>query len=271
MTEPSTEQRAERGTEPPLPEHVARNRAAWDRWADDYVANGERNWASSEPTWGIFGIPETEVHLLPQELEGRDTIELGCGTAYVSAWLARRGARPVGIDNSERQLETARRLQREHRLEFPLIHGNAESVPLPDASFDLVISEYGAAIWADPYAWIPEAARLLRPGGDLVFLGNGTLLMLTVPDQDEVPAGRRLLRPYFGMHRFEWPDDDESVEFHLGYGDWIRLLRSSGFEICDLVELRPAEGATTSYKFVTSEWARSWPAEQAWKARKADR
>ncbi len=174
------------------------------------------------------------------------------------------------MDNSARQLDTARRLQREHGLEFPLIHGNAEEVPLPDASFDLVISEYGAAIWADPYAWIPEASRLLRPGGELLFLGNGTLLMLAVPDEDDIPAGRELLRPYFGMHRFEWPGED-SVEFHLGYGDWIRLLRANRFEVLDLVELRPPEGATTSYQFVTTEWARQWPSEQAWKARKADR
>lgn len=257
-------------TEPPLPEHVARNRAAWDAWAGDYVANGERNWASNEPSWGIWGIPESELQLLPAELAGKDTIELGCGTGYVSAWLARRGARPVGIDNSERQLETARRLQREHGIEFPLIHGNAETVPLPDASFDLVISEYGAAIWADPYRWIPEASRLLRPGGDLVFLGNGTMVMLTQPDEDEEPAGRQLLRPYYGMHRFEWPGD-ESVEFHLGYGAWIRLLRANHFEVVDLVELRPPAGATPGATFVTNDCARNWPSEQAWKARKEDR
>src|ERR1019366_9873877 len=108
-------------------------------------------------------------------------IELGCGTAYVSAWLARRGARVVGIDNSESQLATARILQDEHELHFPLLFGNAEEVPYPDASFDLAISEYGAAIWCDPHLWIPEAARLLRPGGRLIFLGNGPLLVLTEP------------------------------------------------------------------------------------------
>ena len=68
---------------------------------------------------GIWGVPESELPLLPDELEGKDAIELGCGTGYVSAWLARRGARPVGIDNSEAQLDTARRLQREHGIEFP--------------------------------------------------------------------------------------------------------------------------------------------------------
>jgi SAM-dependent methyltransferase len=118
-----------------------------------------------------------------------EVIELGCGTAYVSAWLARRGARPTGIDNSAEQLSTARSLQDEHDLHFPLIHGNAEATGLPDASFDLAVSEYGASIWADPYCWIPEAARLLRPGGELVFLTNGTLWILTVSDTEEEGIG----------------------------------------------------------------------------------
>lgn len=250
-----------------LPDYVLRNRAAWDADAPNYVAPGERNWASDEPSWGIWGVPESKVGMLPEELEGRDAIELGCGTAYVSAWLARRGARVTGIDNSPAQLETARRLQREHGLDFPLLLGNAETVPLPDASFDVAISEYGASIWADPYRWIPEAARLLRPGGELSFLVNGIVLMLAVPDEEDVAASDRLLRPLFGMHRMEWPDDP-AVEFHLAHGEWIRLLRANGFDITDLVEIQPPEGATTGYPFVTLEWARRWPSEEVWKARK---
>jgi SAM-dependent methyltransferase len=249
-----------------LPEHARRNRAYWDSMAHEWVESGRRHWASNEISWGIWNVPESEVRLLP-DVTGMDVIELGCGTGYISAWLARRGARPVGIDNSPRQLETARRFQGEFGLEFPLLLGNAEEVPLPDASFDLAISEYGAAIWADPYRWIPEAVRLLRPGGQLIFLGNGTLLMLCVSDYEGEAAGDRLLRDYFGMHRFEWPDT-EGVEFHLGYGDMIRLLRRSGFEVEDLVELRPAEGATTGFPYVTAEWARRWPSEEVWKARK---
>jgi SAM-dependent methyltransferase len=141
-------------------------------------------------------------------------------------------------------------------------------VPLPDASFDLAISEYGAAIWADPHRWIPEAARLLRPGGQLVFLVNGTLLMLCVPDLEaDGVAGDRLRRDYFGMHRFDWPDTD-GVEFHLGYGDMIRLLRASGFEVEDLVELRPPSDASNDFGYVDAAWARRWPSEEVWKARK---
>jgi SAM-dependent methyltransferase len=251
-----------------LPEHVRRNRATWDQWAEDYVEPGRRNWRDEEPSWGIWGVPESELGVLAGEsLAGLDTIELGCGTAYVSAWLARRGARPVGIDNSEAQLRTAAELQREHGCEFPLLHGNAEAVPLPDESFDLAISEYGASIWCDPYLWIPEAARLLRPGGRLIFLVNGVLAMLTLPDEENGAAGDRLLRPYFGMHRFEWSDDD-SVEFHLPHGQLIALLRRSGLEVEELTEIQPPEGSTTRYPFIGLAWARRWPCEEIWKARK---
>ncbi|HEX4045843.1 MAG TPA: class I SAM-dependent methyltransferase [Gammaproteobacteria bacterium] len=229
--------------QPILTEYVKRNRAAWDNMAPEYTAAGRRCW-QEEPAWGIWQIPETEINLLP-DVADRDVIELGCGTAYISAWLARRGARVTGIDNSSEQLKFARELQNEFNLSFPLIHGDASQVPLPDASFDLAISEYGASIWCDPYHWIPEAARLLRPGGQLIFLVNGTLLMLCVPETDNMPAKNALLRDYFGMHRFEFPDTT-AVEFHLGYGDWIRLLRANGFEIENLIELKPPATATTN-------------------------
>jgi SAM-dependent methyltransferase len=248
-------------------DHVAQNRVAWDRMAADYVESGRRNWASDEITWGIFDVPESRIGMLPPDLRGMDTVELGCGTGYVSAWLARRGARPVGIDNSPAQLETARRFQTEFGLTFPLHLGDAEQTPFADESFDFAISEYGAAIWCDPYRWIPEAARILRPGGRLSFLGNSVLLMLTTPvDDEDAPASEQLQRPLFGMYRFAWGDG--AVEFHLPHGEMIRLLRESGFEIEDLVEVEIAADAITRYPFVSPEWARRWPAEEVWKVRK---
>jgi hypothetical protein len=55
----------------------------------------------------------------------------------------------------------------------------------------------------------------------------------------------------------------------LPYGEWIRLFRANGLVVEDLVELRPPEGATTTYtEFTSYEWARRWPAEQIWKVRK---
>jgi SAM-dependent methyltransferase len=251
----------------PTPEYVRANVVWWEARRDDQLELARLQWSAGEPTWGIFGIPESDAGILPDDLEGRATVELGCGTGYVSAWLAQRGARPVAVDPARGQLEIARQFQREFGLSFLLVQAAGEQVPLRDETFDLVVSEYGAAIWADPYRWIPEAARLLRPGGELVFLGNSSLLMLCVPDVDGVPAEDRLLRPHFGMHRFEWPDDP-TVEFHLGHGDWIRLLRANSLDVEDLIELRPDEGVSTSYEFVTADWARRWPCEEVWRARR---
>jgi SAM-dependent methyltransferase len=250
---------------------VAANRATWDGYAPDYVAAGERAWACQpgEESWGIFAFPEAQVRMLPDDLAGLDAIELGCGTGYVSAWLARRGARPVGIDNSAKQLETAARLQREHGIEFPLIHGNAERVPLPDASFDFAISEYGAVLWADPEAWVPEAARLLRPGGRLHVLTNHVLAILVTPEDaaEEDPLTERLARSAFAGSRVTWPDDP-SVEFHPSHGEWIRLFRAAGFEIEELLEPQVPEGSSTTYPWAPYDWARRWPCEEIWKVRK---
>lgn len=248
-------------------EHVLANRASWDADAHEWVERGRVLWAADDITWGIWGVPEAELGLLP-DVGDLDTIELGCGTGYVSSWLARRGARVVGLDTSGRQLATARRFQDEFQIRFPLIHGDAERLPFRDGSFDLAISEYGAAIWCDPYRWIPEAARVLKPGGGLVFLGHSSLAMLTFPEED-LPAGERLRRDLFGMHRFEWPDADGAVEFAISHGDMIRLLRDAGFEIEDLVEVRAPEGAETpTDPLATAAWSRRWPIEEAWKARR---
>jgi SAM-dependent methyltransferase len=250
-----------------LTEHAGRNRDAWAKAAADYIANAERNWAAEEITWGMLDVPEREVGILG-DVAGKDVVELGCGTAYVSAWLARRGARVVGVDLTAEQLETARRMQERHGLSFPLVHASAEDVPLPDGSFDLAVSEYGASIWCDPDLWVGEAARLLRPRGGLVFLVNGTCLMLTRPDVDPVvPAGVELLRPYFGMRRVEWVNGD-GVFFHLGYGDWIRVLGAHGFEVERLVELRNPRHDAGRYELFTADWAERWPGEELWKARK---
>jgi SAM-dependent methyltransferase len=249
-------------------DHVQQNRLAWDRLSVDYAEPGRRAWASAEPTWGIWGLPEREVRALPA-VAGSDVVELGCGTAYWSAWLARRGARVVAVDNSSRQLATARALQREHRLVFPLVHADAERVPLADARFDLALSEYGASIWCDPYKWLPEAHRLLRPGGRLAFLVNSPLVLLCAVEEPD-STSETLQRPQRGMHRMEWGDG--AVEFHLGHGDMFRALRDAGFAVENLVEIFASDDAQTHeyYSFVTADWARKWPVEEIWVARKPE-
>jgi SAM-dependent methyltransferase len=248
------------------PAYVDKNVANWTRANAEYTdAQAERSWWREEISWGVWRIPETELNVIG-DVTGLDVIELGCGTAYFSAWLARRGARVVGIDPTPAQLETARRMQRETGIEFELIEGIGEAVPKPDASFDLVLSEYGASIWADPHQWIPEAARLLRPSGRLVFMCNSTLSILTMTLEG---ASTALQRPQRGMHEIEWPDTHE-VEFHIAHSDWIELFRANEFVVERLLELYAPAGAETHsfYDYVTPEWARQWPPEEIWVVRK---
>jgi SAM-dependent methyltransferase len=250
-------------------EDVARNREVWTKANAEYTDRRAReSWAKEEIDWGMFSGPESEIQALG-DVEGKDVVELGCGTAYFGAWLARRGARVTGVDPTPAQLDTARRMSEEFDLPMELIEANAEDVPLPDESFDLAVSEYGASIWADPELWIAEAARLLRPGGRLAFLCNSTLSILCSPDEGKLEE--RLLRGHADLGRIEWPGEDEGVNYHLSHGDLIRILRTYGFELLALHErLAPGDAVEHEYyDFVPVEWARRWPAEEVWVARKS--
>jgi SAM-dependent methyltransferase len=239
------------------------NRSLWTQVNADFTdADADRAWTAAEITWGLFQVPERRLKALG-DVTGLDVIELGCGTAYFSAWLARAGARPVGVDLTAAQLETARRCQREHGPSFQLIEASADDVPLPDNSFDLAVSEYGASLWCDPERWIAEAARLLRPGGRLVFLTNSVLVTLCVPEAEGY-ATDRLMRGQRDTRRVRWPGG--GVEFHPGHGDMIRILRANGFSVDALHELYADEGSQLPdyYDIATPEWASRWPVEDLW-------
>jgi SAM-dependent methyltransferase len=250
-------------------DYVALNRAGWTRSNAEYTdAAAHDAWAQQEITWGQWSKPERDVGILP-DLTGKDVIELGCGTAYFGAWLKRAGARRVvGVDVTPAQLETARRMDEEFGLGLELIEANAEDVPLPDDSFDLAFSEYGASIWCDPALWIPEAARMLRPDGELVFLRGSTLRILCAPDEGKITT--RLERPQKGMYRLEWDDDDwEGVEFHPPTSEMLRILRENGFQLLDFRELYAPDDAVDHeyYSDPPAEWAKQWAAEEIWRLR----
>ncbi len=245
--------------------HVEQNRRYWDEQAAAWHGPLARDhWAQAEPQWGLWATPESQVRVLPDDLAGMPTIELGCGTAYVSAWLARAGAHPVGIDVSAEQLATARLMQAEFGIDFPLVLGDAETVPYDDNTFGLAISEYGASLWCDPYRWIPEAARLLVPGGRLVFMRFSPLFALCVPA--EGPVSTTLSRPQFGLTQLDW---GSHVEFVLPHGEMLRLLRSCGFVVEDLIEIQASQATPRDYESVPVDWARQWPSEEIWTARLA--
>jgi ubiquinone/menaquinone biosynthesis C-methylase UbiE len=248
-------------------EHIAANEVYWDDFAAAYQETHATQLPTTDPTWSVFAIPEAELGVLG-DVAGRDVVELGCGGAQFSIALARQGARCTAVDLSREQLAHAERLlaaieaAEGARPDVTLVSGNAEALELPDASFDIAVSDYGASMFADPYRWVPEAARVLRPGGRLAFSAFTPILELCWP-----PAGSRittneLQRAYFDLHEIP----GASTLFNLPYGEWVRLFRRSGLEIVDLVETRPREGqVTTEYRTANQvEWARRWPAEMIW-------
>ena len=244
-------------------DHVATNRAYWDTSADEYQAAHGAQLSVGEPGWGVWQIPERELGILG-DVRGHDVLEYGCGAGQWSIALNRRGARVVGLDLSRGQLTHARALL--PRPAWP----SRWCRPTPSARrsatgrFDVVFCDHGAMMFADPYRTVPEVARLLRRGGLFAFNLSSPLAWIAFGEAEEdlVPE---LRTDYFGMRRGEW----EHVEFQLGYGEWIRLLRTEGFSVEDLVELRPPEGATTTYEGWSYEWARRWPAENVWIVRRA--
>ena len=244
---------------------AAANRELWTRangeYADDHAY---RAWAADDITWGIFNVPEQQLGVLG-DVRSLDVVELGCGTAYFSAWLARRGARPTGVDLTPAQLASARRCQERSGIFFPLIEADAGDVPLPSGSFDLAVSECGASLWCDPARWVPEAARLLREGDGWCSTPRASWWRCAVRNRPGTPAGQ-LLRSQLQARRLVTAQG--GVEFHPGHGEWITTLRASGFAIDDLREIYAPPDAPDHpyYQLATAEWARQWPVEEIWVA-----
>ena len=250
-----------------LPEHVRRNRLAWDRLAADYAEAGRRGWAEDEMSWGVWGVPERELRMLPP-VAGLDVIDLGCGTGYKSAWLARQG--PASSASTTPSVSS--------RPRAPC----SVSTAWIFRSFTAMPRQCRCPTRAStsPSPSTAPASGATRTGGcrrrrvccaraaTWCFSRPDCCASCTTPDDAEA-AGERLVRSYFGLHRIEWSDDG-SVEFDLPHGEWIRLFRATGFTVERLVELRAPAGASSGrWTFVTPEWARRWPSEEIWHARKA--
>jgi SAM-dependent methyltransferase len=250
-------------------EYLRVNREGWNRISDEYQDTHEGQIAGQALTgdiaWGLWAIPESTLSVLG-DVESRDVLEMGCGGGQWSMALARRGARSVGLDLSERQLAHALRLMDELGVSFSLVQASAERVPFADASFDVVFADHGAFSFADPHRTVPEAARVLRRGGLLAFSHVSPFYAIATPvDADH--AGDRLVYDYFGLRRQEEPDG--LINFNLPYGEWIALFRSCGLVVEDLIEPRPEAGAHSTYRDAEDvAWSRRWPSECIWRARR---
>ena len=244
-----------------------RNREKWQLQAEWYEVPAEQNWSIDEPRWGIWGIQDKALNLLPQEMVGLSCLEIGCGAAYVSAWMAKRGARVVGIDPTPNQLATAIRLEERYQTGINLVEGFGESLPFKAESFDFAISEYGAALWADPYHWLPEASRVLRPTGTLIFMTDHLFAFVTANEDETLGQSKKLQRSFFDSYRMIWSEED-GVEFHLTHSAWIDLFKENNLIVERLLELGAPEDAQSRYEFADPQWAEQWPSEEVWVLRK---
>jgi ubiquinone/menaquinone biosynthesis C-methylase UbiE len=245
-----------------LTPQAAHNRAVWEAQSAEYQEKHRQDLEKSATAWGIWRIPESELRVLGR-VGGLDVLEFGCGGAQWGVALAAEGGRVVGLDFSADQLAHARRYMAEQGVEFPLVEASGEDVPLPDASFDIVFCDHGVMSFAKPELAVPEAARLLRPGGLFAFCRWSPLVEVCWDPAADV-INERLVQDYFELDELTY----DTIEYWRGYGQWIRIFSDAGLVVEDLIELRAPEGATSSYEGVPPEWARRWPGEVIWRLRK---
>ncbi|TSD98049.1 class I SAM-dependent methyltransferase [Skermania sp. ID1734] len=216
------------------------SRAWWDADAADYHrTHGEFlgvDTAEGEFVWCPEGLHEEDVELLGPVV-GKRILEVGCGSAPCSRWLAAHGASPVGIDISMRMLAFG-------AGGVPLVQANAEALPFADASFDAACSAFGAIPFvADSAGVMREVARVLRPGGRWVFAVNHPIRWI-FPD-DPGPAGLTATIPYFDRTPYVEVDADgvpTYVEHHRTIGDRVREIVGAGFRLLDIIEPEWPEG-----------------------------
>jgi SAM-dependent methyltransferase len=133
-------------------------------------------------TWtaGDFGmlahqVEEAELQLIERLgiAPGTEVLDVACGTGNSAIPAARSGARVIGIDIAPNLLEQARARAQSESLDARFEEGDAEALAFPDASFDLVVTVFGAMFAPRPDLVAAELLRVCRPGGRIV-MGNWT-------------------------------------------------------------------------------------------------
>jgi SAM-dependent methyltransferase len=218
-------------------ESARASRSWWDATAADYQAEHGRFLGDADFVWGPEGLRESTARLLG-DLAGRRILEVGCGAAQCSRWLAEQGAEPVATDLSGQQLTAARELNARTGLAVPLVLADAQRLPFADASFDLACSAYGAVPFvADSAGVMREVARVLRPGGQWVFSTTHPFRWCFLDDPG--PRGLVVDSSYFDRRAYVEQDGTGTatyVEHHRTMGDRVREIRSAGLHVEDIVE-----------------------------------
>ncbi|GAA1091773.1 class I SAM-dependent methyltransferase [Nocardiopsis composta] len=221
-------------------ESARASRLWWDRTADEYQAEHGGFLQDSGFVWGPEGLTEDDAALLgPRSaLRGARVLEIGCGAAQCARWLAAQGARVVGVDIALGQLRHSRRIDGRTGARTPVAQADAQRLPFADASFDLACSSFGAfPFLPDAPAALTEAARVLRPGGRLVFSVTHPVRWM-FPD-DPTEAGMTVVQSYFDRRPYIEEDAQGRavyVEHHHTLGDWTAAITAAGLRLTALTE-----------------------------------
>ncbi|HVU92981.1 MAG TPA: class I SAM-dependent methyltransferase [Jatrophihabitans sp.] len=224
------------------------NRRWWDADADAYHAEHGEFLGVADFVWCPENLREQDARLLG-DVAGRRVLEVGCGSAMCSRWLAARGARPVAFDISAGMLRHARLGARRTGVDVPLVQADAEALPFADSVFDLAFTAFGAvAFVSDSARVMREVARVLRPGGRWVFATTHPTRWV-FPD-DPGPRGLTATMSYFDRTPYVEVDDagvPTYVEHHRTLGDRVREIVAAGFRLVDLVEPEWPAGHTQEW------------------------
>ncbi|WP_304452424.1 class I SAM-dependent methyltransferase [Nocardiopsis sp. YSL2] len=227
-------------------ESARAGRRWWDGAADAYQADHGDFLGDADFVWCPEGLTEAEAGLLGvEDMAATRFLEVGCGAGQCGRWLRAQGAREVvAFDLSLRQLRHSHLLDERTGYRLPTVQADAQRLPFADASFDVVFSSFGA------FPFVPsaddalaEAARVLRPGGRLVFSVTHPVRW-SFPD-DPTEEGFTVHQSYFDRRAYVEEDDHGNalyVEHHHTVGDWVRGIAGAGLVLRDLVEPEWPEG-----------------------------
>jgi SAM-dependent methyltransferase len=132
--------------------------------------------AAQREAWSVFApveiattIPAAKLVKFAQIASGQKVLDLACGTGVVAVTAALRGAQVCGLDLSPVLLERAHHNAATAGVDIDFIEGDAEALPYPDASFDVVLSQFGHIFTPRPAVVVKEMLRVLKRGGRIAF------------------------------------------------------------------------------------------------------
>jgi SAM-dependent methyltransferase len=158
---------------------------------------------------------------------GERVIDVGCGTGNAALLAAERSARVTGVDPAARLLEVAGERARARGLEVHFIRGEAASLPLPDASADLVVSVFGVIFASDAQAAAAELARVAKPDGRIVlcaWIPEGALYEVIRVRREAMAAATG---GAVGPPPFAWHDADALSGLFAPFGLSVALRAGS--------------------------------------------